>query len=323
MWLDLKVEEGSFTRIAVMNSNCPDASEVMLTESLRANREKENVGERERANIERENKGERARANRDKERENKSEGASVREQTKTEKETARAREKEKETERERAQERAQERLTQRKGWCESSWLADSLCWMQVMLKESLWGTGASSHTTWGPQGSQCMCNANKTQFGLNQTNQVTVLSLCFNVLSFSLSVLPLSLSHLTLTHSHTHTHSLSLVLVVMMKSKELKTKIYSHADSLILSLILYEIKGVQDQDLFSCSFSDSLTSLWHLLPVDWTPEAENTYFLTHSSSSVVVAVVCLSFAPKPVADCAPDNGGQSFGSECRELEASV
>ena len=50
----------------------------------------------------------------------------------------------------------------------------------------------------------------------------------------------LALSHwlpLTLVASltHTHIHSLSLVLVVMMKSKELKTKIYSHAHSLILS----------------------------------------------------------------------------------------
>ena len=35
-----------------------------------------------------------------------------------------------------------------------------------------------------------------------------------------------------------HIHSLSPVRVVMMKSKELKTKIYSHADSLTLSLLL-------------------------------------------------------------------------------------
>ena len=52
----------------------------------------------------------------------------------------------------------------------------------------------------------------------------------------------------------------------MMKSKELKTKI-SHAHSLILSHTLTitctfcydESKGIQDQDLFSCSFSDSLS----------------------------------------------------------------
>ena len=56
------------------------------------------------------------------------------------------------------------------------------------------------------------------------------------------SLLCISLYTLTITHAHTftithtHIHSLSLVLV-MMKSKELKTKNYSHADSLILSFI--------------------------------------------------------------------------------------
>ena len=40
----------------------------------------------------------------------------------------------------------------------------------------------------------------------------------------------------THSHSHTHIHSLSLVHVIMMNSKELKTKIYSHAHSPILSL---------------------------------------------------------------------------------------
>ena len=80
--------------------------------------------------------------------------------------------------------------------------------------------------------------------------------------------------------------AISLVLVVMIKSKELKTKI-SHTHSLILSRnmantapppCLYtltitrshtllitctccydEIKGTQDQDLYSYSFSDSLS----------------------------------------------------------------
>ena len=40
----------------------------------------------------------------------------------------------------------------------------------------------------------------------------------------------------THSQSHTHIHSPSRVLVVMMKSKEFKTKIYSHAHSLILHL---------------------------------------------------------------------------------------
>ena len=39
----------------------------------------------------------------------------------------------------------------------------------------------------------------------------------------------------------THTHSPSLVLVAVMKPKELKTKIYSHADSLIPS---HSVSGV-------------------------------------------------------------------------------
>ena len=118
----------------------------------------------------------------------------------------------------------------------------------------------------------------------------------------------LSLTHNhTLTHSHTHTlthtpyhlylllwsnrrnsrqrflllilwfsltHSLSLVLVVMMKLKELKTKIYSHARSLIHTLLItctcYDLtKGTQDKD-FSYSFSDSLSSsLYHLYLLLW------------------------------------------------------
>ena len=53
------------------------------------------------------------------------------------------------------------------------------------------------------------------------------------------SVLPLSLLCLSRglidSQSHTHIHSLSFVLVAVMKSKELKTKIYPHAHSLILS----------------------------------------------------------------------------------------
>ena len=39
------------------------------------------------------------------------------------------------------------------------------------------------------------------------------------------------------THTDTHTHIHLLSLTVMLKSKELKTKIYSHADSLILSTL--------------------------------------------------------------------------------------
>ena len=52
---------------------------------------------------------------------------------------------------------------------------------------------------------------------------------------------PVPLPLLQFSQSHTGIHSLSLVLVVMMKSKELKTKIYSHADSLIhsTSLLLF------------------------------------------------------------------------------------
>ena len=84
-----------------------------------------------------------------------------------------------------------------------------------------------------------------------------------------------SLSHC----AHTPTHCLSLVLVVLIEPKELKTKI-SHTHSLILSYCALldhaslhthnhplpitctccydEIKGTQDQDLFSCSFCHSL-----------------------------------------------------------------
>ena len=47
----------------------------------------------------------------------------------------------------------------------------------------------------------------------------------------------------------------------MIKSKELKTKI-SHTHSLILSYP--EIKGTQDQDLFSCTFCDSSFTLCDL-----------------------------------------------------------
>ena len=69
------------------------------------------------------------------------------------------------------------------------------------------------------------------------------LSLCLTVcLSVSLPIrLPSHCLSVCLFHClslASLTHSLSLVLVVMMKSKELKTKIYSHADSQILSLLL-------------------------------------------------------------------------------------
>ena len=43
-----------------------------------------------------------------------------------------------------------------------------------------------------------------------------------------------SFSRSSYSHSHSLSHSLSLVLVVMMISKDLKTKIYSHADAQIL-----------------------------------------------------------------------------------------
>ena len=56
-------------------------------------------------------------------------------------------------------------------------------------------------------------------------------------LILSLSLPPSTLkTKISLTHSLIlPPHSLSPVLIVMMKSKELKTKIYSHAHSLILS----------------------------------------------------------------------------------------
>ena len=47
---------------------------------------------------------------------------------------------------------------------------------------------------------------------------------------------------------HIHIHSLSPVLVGMIKSKELKTKIYSHAHSLILACFV----GAYDLALASC-----------------------------------------------------------------------
>ena len=43
-----------------------------------------------------------------------------------------------------------------------------------------------------------------------------------------------------ISHAHSLIHSLTLT-VVMMKSKELKTKIYSHADSQILSHTHYHL----------------------------------------------------------------------------------
>ena len=65
-----------------------------------------------------------------------------------------------------------------------------------------------------------------------------------------------STSHI---HSHTFTltHSLSPVLGVMMKSIELKTKIYSHAHSLILSHWLSHCLKTSRSNL--CRFSDSLS----------------------------------------------------------------
>ena len=55
------------------------------------------------------------------------------------------------------------------------------------------------------------------------------------LLSHTLSVTAPRPCLFTHSQSHTHIHSLSLVLVVMMEAKEFKTKIYSHAHSLILS----------------------------------------------------------------------------------------
>ena len=54
-----------------------------------------------------------------------------------------------------------------------------------------------------------------------------ILSLLFSLSSLSFSLFSLSFSR-----------SITLGLVVMMRSKAFKTKIYSHADSLILSLSL-------------------------------------------------------------------------------------
>jgi len=42
---------------------------------------------------------------------------------------------------------------------------------KVTLRESQWSSGASSYTVWGPQGTKCPCNANKTQYGENKTDQ--------------------------------------------------------------------------------------------------------------------------------------------------------
>ena len=62
---------------------------------------------------------------------------------------------------------------------------------------------------------------------------------CYDEIKGSIHMLILRFTLLLfLALSLIHTHSLSPVLVVMMKSKELKTKIYSHAHSLIHSLTL-------------------------------------------------------------------------------------
>ena len=62
------------------------------------------------------------------------------------------------------------------------------------------------------------------------------------------------IEHLLFSLTHTLTQSLSLALVVMMRSKELKTKIYSHADSQILSSFSFS----------SACFSSCFSSLFHV-----------------------------------------------------------
>ena len=144
----------------------------------------------------------------------------------------------------------------------------------------------------------------------------------------------------THSQSHTHIHSLSLVLVAMMKSKELKTKIYSHAHSLILSSLFLslsflspcfgslriflhkiwasflqphthtlahshtftitctcwydEINRIQDQDLFPCSFSDSLSVLSvlsRLLFASWLSRRLDHASL-HSHTLLITCTCC-------------------------------
>ena len=99
------------------------------------------------------------------------------------------------------------------------------------------------------------------------------------ILSMILS-LPLTLSLIRI-------HTLSPVLVVMMKSKKLKTKIYSHAHSLILSLWRTQsglhkhellihanlgipkgmLSGIPDEAMFNCKQTPQFTAcaLRHLL----------------------------------------------------------
>ena len=84
---------------------------------------------------------------------------------------------------------------------------------------------------------------------------------------------------LSLSPRLTHSHSLSLVLVVIIKSKELKTKIYSHADTHSVShpawyththyhlylLSWWDQRNSRPQDLFSCWYSLSLSPSMALL----------------------------------------------------------
>ena len=61
------------------------------------------------------------------------------------------------------------------------------------------------------------------------------LSSCGSLLPFGSLSSNVDENLLCIASDSSYSHSLSLVLVVLMKSKELETKIYSHADSLILS----------------------------------------------------------------------------------------
>ena len=124
---------------------------------------------------------------------------------------------------------------------------------------------------------------------------------------FVLSLLGFGHLPFNLTLSLTHIHSLSPVLVVMMKSKELKTKIYSHAHSLILSLwnpvyththtfiitLHYtccydEIKGTQD--LKNCSHADSLHNALSLNQIFLSAGVENAVCRFGLTSSFLEAV---------------------------------
>ena len=91
--------------------------------------------------------------------------------------------------------------------------------------------------------------------GLIASHCCVSMCLCSHCVSHCVAAVYLSL--------HTHIHSLSRVLVVMMKSKELKTKIYSHAHSLILS------HCVCDE---ACAVQVHRSELIHLLfPLDSVP----------------------------------------------------